>query len=87
MREYNIDYNDPVQAAITTINMHRDTLISLRKRTAKPEELEWEIRLYDYMLKEPVARLDAYYKARIPKFGKPPIEKRKVVKKLGWVIP
>lgn len=91
-REYHIDYNDPVAAAKTTLQLHIDTLVSFRHTTAHPEELEWEIRLYEYMLEDPVARLKAYQDVRYgtmdtPDDWHPPLDKREVVKILGWVVP
>jgi hypothetical protein len=87
IRSYSIDFSKPEDAARTTVNMHRDTLISLRSRTPDPEGLEWEIRIYDYILEDPLPRYEAYSRARIPVFGKPPVNKRKVIEQLGWIIP
>lgn len=86
-REYTIDFNNPEQAARTTLKMHIDTLDSFRHTTDHPAELEWEIRLYEFMLQDPVPRLKLYQEARWPELGKPPISKRAVVEKLGWVVP
>lgn len=86
-KEYKIDYAKPEEAAVTTLNMFKDTLVACRGKSPKPEELEWEIRLYDFMLLDPVARLEAYMKTRVPKLGKAPLAKRKVVEMLGWEVP
>lgn len=85
MRQYNIDYSDPVAAARTTIEMFRDQLIGYRTTTSKPEELEWEIRVYEFMLEDPLTRLQAYQAARAQPGW--PKAKRAVVKELGWKIP
>lgn len=93
-REYFIDFGDPDGAALTTLNMHRDTLISCRgtqETTEAEAELEWEIRLYEFMMKDPLTRLDQYQKARWPERGEEgypfPRLKREVAKVLGWEIP
>lgn len=84
-REYDIDYSKPEEAARNTIQMHKDTLISLRERTTKRDELEWEIRVYDYMLEDPFRRLKEYNEARFDK-NDMPIDKRVAIKALGWDI-
>lgn len=92
VREYHIDYSDEVGAAKTTLQLHIDTLVSFRHTTSHPEELEWEIRLYEYMLEDPVVRLKAYQDARYgateaePRWSKPPLSKRETVAVLGWVV-
>ncbi len=83
----NIDFNKPPDAARKIIQIHKDTLVSLRKQTDKSEELEWEIRVYDYMLEDPILRLDQYNAIRHANRGSAPMGKREVIKKLGWVIP
>jgi hypothetical protein len=85
-RSYHIDYNNPDEAARATVQMHKDTLVSFRGTTPHPEELEWEIRLYDYILEDPLVRLKQYQDARFDK-DCIPINKRKAVAKLGWTIP
>lgn len=55
----------------------------------KPDELDWEIKLYEWILGQPDAeeKASAYLSAR--HVGKEEgfiLEKRDVVKKLGWVI-
>jgi hypothetical protein len=84
-REYNIDYNNPEKAATTTINMFRDQLVSFRGTSSKPDELEWGIRLYDFMLKDPVKRLKQYGNAR--QTATCLRSKRQVVQVLAWEIP
>lgn len=87
IREYSIDYNNPEAAARTTINIHRDTLIYFRGTTPHQEELEWEIRLYEFMLEDPVARLKAYQDTRYDKNDMQRMSKRAVVARLGWNVP
>lgn len=91
VREYTIDYRDPEEAARVTVQMYKDGLIGFRGKTPHPEELEWEIAVYDYILEDPAARLKQYQDARYPEdyFEKPykaPLSKREAVKKLGWQI-
>jgi hypothetical protein len=90
-REYHIDYSDPVAAAKTVLQLHIDTLVSFRgTTTSHPEELEWEIRLYEYMLEDPVVRLKQYQDVRYgeiePGVYTPPLSKKETVAKLGWVV-
>ena len=87
MREYFIDFTNPDEAARQTLQMHIDTLVSLRNSTGNPEELEWEIRLYEYILQDPAKRLKAYQDARYGDDNSLPLEKRDVVKILGWIVP
>lgn len=88
IREYSIDYNDKEGAARETIKMHRETLESFRPLTNKPEELEWEIRLYNFIEQDPHRRLTEYMDARLPENSRGvPIDKREVVRILGWDVP
>lgn len=65
----------------------REQLISYRKKTKHPEELEWEIRVYDFILTQPNPNIAAekYFKARTT-HGNFLLAKRMAVKKLGWDI-
>lgn len=90
-REYTINFGNKEEAARTTLNMHRDTLISCRGRSPHPEELEWEIRLYEFMLEDPAKRLAEYQDVRhgkmmTPDDWHPPKPKREVAKILGWDV-
>lgn len=85
-RKYSIDYNNPVKAAQTTIQAFIDSLTDLRAGCPNPEDLEWEIRLYQFILLDPIARLKAYQEQRFSK-GYVPVKKREVVRKLGWKVP
>lgn len=86
VKKYSVDLSDPEGAARNTIQMFRDQLVGYRKTTSHPEELEWEIRLYDYILEDPANRLSAYKEARMGR-GFVPKNKREVVKALGWEVP
>lgn len=67
------------------ITAFRDQLASYRGLEHPPKDLEWEIRLYDYMLEDPEQRMREYNDVRFqPEYGI--ISKREVVKQLGWVI-
>jgi hypothetical protein len=59
----------------------------LRSTTGQPEELEWELRLYNWILAQPDAetKAETYLKLRT-KNGFPPVPKRDVVRQLGWSI-
>ncbi len=85
-RDYNIDFTNAEEAAKTTLQMFKDQLISYRPTTPNPELLEWEIRLYDFMLEDPVPRFEAYRRARYGKEGGMR-SKHETVGALGWVIP
>lgn len=72
-----------------TIRMTLKQLESYRGSTANPAELEWEIRLYKYILNSPNKNdLAADYarERQCKSLSQPPVNKRKVVKKLGWVF-
>lgn len=90
IREYSIDYNRPDEAAKTMLQMHIDTLKSFRGRANNEVEMEWEIRLYEFMMESPAERLADYNRVRYEdseKLNAPPREKREVVAILGWVVP
>jgi hypothetical protein len=85
-REYNLGTIGTDDFYKNTVQMHRDTLVSCRGKSEFPEELEWEIRLYDYILEDPSVRYPAYQKARYDNDNRQMLSKRDVVKKLGWVV-
>jgi hypothetical protein len=87
MKTYSLDYDDPNAAAKVTLQIFIDQLTELRSTTSKPAELEWEIRVYHFILEDPVKRLTAYQNARRRGDGLKPYSKRDAVAKLGWVIP
>jgi hypothetical protein len=63
-------------------------LESYRATTSKPDQLDWEIRLYQFILSQsdPESAARAYLTARASgKSGQKP--KRLVVQELGWKIP
>lgn len=84
LREYKLDLADPIGSAKTKIQMFRDQLIGYRGISPLPDELEWEIRLYDFMLEDPVTRLEQYNTARM--VGHTLRSKRAVAKDLGWEV-
>lgn len=88
LREYSIDYSNPEEAAKTTLRMFIDQLISYRGTSPKPDELEWEIRVYEFMLNDPspATRLRQYQEARAGKYCTTS-GKRDAVSALGLVIP
>lgn len=51
-------------------------------------ELDWEIKLYEWILGQPDAAQKAtrYLDKRFPRWGKVTYSKREVVKELGWRI-
>lgn len=84
-----IDMNGSDESARTMVQIFLDQLHAFRSTTNKPDELEWEIDVYKYILGDPAKRLAAYNNAR---HGDGPhlgirVSKRKAVEKLGWVIP
>lgn len=81
---YDIDYTDKDGGSTSTLKMLIEQLEELRGTTKYPEELEWEIRLYQFMLKDPQKYLAEYEKTRRTAQGFRP--KREVVKILGWEI-
>jgi hypothetical protein len=90
-REYHINYSDPVAAAKTVLQFHIDTLVSFRGTTAShPEELEWEIRPYEYMLEDLAVRLKQCQGVRYgeiePGVYVPPLSKKEMVAKLGCLV-
>ncbi len=75
------------KSAVQFIGMFIDSLVDCRGKTHYPEELEWEIRVYEFMLKDPVKRLELYQNTRMPELaGSKYLSKRETVKKLGWEI-
>lgn len=86
IREHTIDMKDIESASRTSLEMMKQSLVDCRMSTSKPEELEWEIRLYDFMLLDPVKRYAAYRSARAAWPGKI-VPKREVAKQLGWDVP
>jgi hypothetical protein len=54
-----------------------------RQTTSNPEQLEWEIRLYEFMLKDPDSLLNQYMEKR---YSSGTLSKQETVKLLGWVI-
>ncbi len=72
---------------IGLIHVARDQLISFRKTTDNPKELEWEVRVYDYMLAQPDPAKAWNDYGNVRHSGPGYISKRAAVKKLGWVIP
>lgn len=72
------------EQAKDAIAMMRKSLVDLRSTTRFPKELEWEIRVYDYMLEDPVIRLEQYFKARWLAEGQ--LAKRDAIKNLGWDV-
>ena len=84
-KTYKLNMSDPVECAEGQLKIFIDQLEECRFTTTKPDLLEWEIRLYKFMLLDPVRRLDAYHKTR--KVGGALLDKREVVNKLGWIVP
>jgi hypothetical protein len=65
-------------------------LEGLRKTTRKPADLEWEIRLYKWILQQPDPEATAkqYFEMRENQTDPfMPLGKRETVKRLGWVVP
>lgn len=54
------DYIRRNALALRAIAVFKDQLENLRTTTQKPEQLEWELRLYEYMEQDPVNRLKQY---------------------------
>lgn len=54
--------------------------------SANPEELEWEIKLYEWILGQPDALEKASSYLRVRNAGGRLLSKREVVEKLGWKI-
>ena len=84
-RHFEIDMNDADGGASSTIKMFIAQLEGLRKTTGHPEELEWEIRLYQFMLKDPAKRLDDYGKMR-RSCDDGWMPKREVARQLKWEV-
>ena len=70
------------------VHVGLEQLKSYRGKAPKPDELEWEIRLYEWILKQPnpEATADAYFKARHSDACLYR-SKRETVRGLGWEIP
>ena len=86
VKTFQIDMSTPLQSARGLLKMHIETLESFRGSSTKPEELKWEIRVYEFMLEDPVKRLDDWNRIRHRNAFRP-LPKREVVKILGWSIP
>lgn len=73
---------------IGMVQVFLEQLKGYRGRSPNPEELEWEIRLYEWILEQPdaEAKADAYFKARHSDSCLYR-SKRETVRALGWVIP
>jgi hypothetical protein len=71
-----------------SIRVSLEQLKSYRGKSPKPDELEWEIRLYEFILAQPDPDLaaDLYFKRRNHGHGLPPLRKRDVARKLGWEV-
>lgn len=77
----------PEKASISAIEIMKESLMRCRHTTKKPDELEWELRVYEFMLLNPVNRLADYMKVRNRDGGYPHlVPKRQVVQELGWEI-
>lgn len=90
IREYNFDFNESNETIKNILKMHIETMIEFRNTTPNPDELEWEIRVYEFMLNDTdsMARYKEYQYTRYAEFPKKlPLEKRETIKKLGWNIP
>lgn len=83
-KTFDLDLNNPTN----TLKMHIEMLKMYRNTTDKPDELEWEIRLYEYMLNSADMKklYDDYNRIRYEDTDAPPLEKREVVERLGWVV-
>lgn len=74
----------PEDSARSMLQAFKQSLLNARGVDKHREELEWEIRLYDFMLEDPVARLDEYKKHRF--VNGVAVKKRDIVKMLGWNV-
>lgn len=81
--EFEINLNSPTFLT-DTIRLGIEQLMSMRNRTSKRAELEWEIRLYRYILRQndPEAAAREYFTARKENV----VSKREVVKILKWKV-
>ncbi len=61
-----------------------DQLKTYRGTTPNPEQLEWEIRVYEFILQDIDVRYKAYMETRMS--GHLVLTKRQVVEKLGWDV-
>lgn len=79
------------KGVLGAIHMSLAQLRTYVKAGLNNEDLLWEIRLYEFILlsDEPEVQARAYFNARHPAdFGRePPLEKREVVRILGWDVP
>jgi hypothetical protein len=75
---------------VGVVESQRDLLIDYRN-DGRPHdaELEWEIRLYEFILThaDPQGAAKAYMDARYPDDGPMVWSKRDVVAMLGWIVP
>jgi hypothetical protein len=76
IKHYEAQAADPQQMAYTAIQIQKDFLEQYRGETPNPDELEWELRLCDYMLRDPAKRWEEYTSVRFDKDGIPWKEKR-----------
>lgn len=89
-QEFTMNLNSPTLHS-DNIRQALEQLMSLRNTTPNRAELEWEIRLYRFILadKDPEAAAKLYYEARYIE-TKPGefrmLSKRAVVAKLGWRV-
>ncbi len=76
------------RGATGLIRVALEQLRAYRATTPNPVELEWEIRLYEFILAQPNAEeaAAAYQKTR-HRGGGSPLPKREVAARLGWRIP
>ena len=81
MRTETFEFN--LDDTASMVRMLIKQLESYRTITQHPEELEWEIRVYQYILKDPEKRLMEYGQARRSQ----KVSKRMAIAKLGWDIP
>lgn len=86
LEEKNIDSSDPRQFAIDTIHVFIRQLERHLETTSNPIELEWEIKVYKYMLLDPEVRLKQYNYARFGENDTAYRPKREAIKILGWNI-
>lgn len=86
-RTLTVNLNDPDASAKQQVEFLRQGLIACRGKSEHPEELEWEIRLYDFILEDVPARLRQYLAARDLDDRGRKLPKRQVAKLLGWNVP
>lgn len=90
--EFSMDLNDP-NLHSNNIRQALEQLMSMRNTTPNRAELEWEIRLYRYILadKDPEAAAKLYYETRHVQDPSAPMRfrmlpKREVARRLGWKV-